>query len=259
MDPVSSLISGHVAGKLIDRVSASFRTHVIERWSKRRARSYFEQFCDEVSLELSGTKSDSLEELLEKMLDDEVCSELLFDSYRRVCLSRSKALGPKVIGILSAQLAIERREPTGVEEAILDACEQLTDKELLDFAQFIDEQRQRADCSAHKGVSISDQGFLQIEWSKEQIDSNWHREVNISLAPLNLDECLGSWAVKLCHLGVLSSDVKEHKWDYREDSDQHIDEPGSVREISWWIYVSTDFWRFVELIKRVAPVSTNST
>ena len=252
MDPVSSLVTGHVAGKLIDIVGASFRTHVIERWSKRRAEAYFEQFCEQVSLELAGQKSGDLEDLLEKMLEDEACSELLFDSYRRVCLSRSKTLGPKVIGIFSALLAIERRQPNDSEESMMDACEKLTDTELTEFATFVDEQRERAATPAQKDVTTTDQGILQIEWYKEQIDSNWHRESNVSVGPLNLDECLGMWAAKLCDLGILSSDVKERSWDYGVDSERHVDEPGSVREITWWIYLPIVFFRLADLVKRVS-------
>jgi len=48
MDPVTSLATGHAAGKLIDRVAASFRANVIERWSKRRAQDFFDEFCREV-------------------------------------------------------------------------------------------------------------------------------------------------------------------------------------------------------------------
>jgi hypothetical protein len=258
MDPVTALITGHIAGKVIDRVGASFRSQVIERWSKRRAQAYFEQFCEQLSLELSGIESAWLDDLLEKMLVDEACTELLFDSYRRVCLSRSKMLGPKVLGILSAQLAIERRQPTQHEESMMDACERLTDTELIDFATFVDEQRKRAESPAHKDVSTSDQDILQIKWCMESLDSNWHRDSSVSLAPLNLGECLGSWAARLCDLGILSSDVKERKWDYREDSDMHVDEPGSVREISWWLYLPTAYFRLAELIRRVSPAPNNA-
>ena len=253
MDQISSLFAGHVAGKLIDRIGASFRTHVIERWSKRRAQVFFAQFCDEVAVELSGAQSDSLEELLSEMLKDEACSELLFDSYRRVSLSRSKTLGPRVIGILSAQLALERRDPTVPEEVMMDACERLTDKELLDFAAFIDEHRQRARNLDHEDDESSDMGRLELEWAKEEIDSNWNRDFDVSIAPLNLNECLGAWATKLRDLGILSDDVKERKWDYEEDSERHVDEPGSIREISWWIYISDAYLRFAELIDRVSP------
>ena len=106
MEPVTSLLTGHLAGKLVDRVSRSFRTNVIERWSKRRANNFFQQFCREVEIELAGGRSEELETLLDKMLQDEHSTELLFDAYRRVSLSRSKAIGPRVIGILTAKFFI---------------------------------------------------------------------------------------------------------------------------------------------------------
>jgi len=235
MDPVTSLAAGHAAGKLIDRVATSFRVNVIERWSKRRARHFFEQFCHEVEIELAGGRSDELESLLEKMLKDEHSTELLFDAYRRVSLSRSKTIGPRVIGILTAKLAIEQREPTGAEESMLDAAEQLYDDELIESASFIGEYRRRAADEKQDDVTLCDRGILRIKWNCEQLDSNWHREFDVSLGPLNLDESCGSWATKMESLGMIQTDLTEKKWNYQEDGERHIDQDGSVREISWWI------------------------
>jgi hypothetical protein len=87
MDPLSSLLVGHAASKLLDKFGSSFRTHVIDRWSRRRAEEFFVQFYEEVSRQRDGVTSDTLDELLSKMVEDEVCSEILFDAYRRVALS----------------------------------------------------------------------------------------------------------------------------------------------------------------------------
>lgn len=102
MDPLSSLLVGHAAGKLLDKFGSSFRAHVVDRWSRRRAQEFLGEFCEEVSRQRGGITSDALDELLTKMVEDEICSEILFDAYRRVALSKSRALGPRVIALLMA-------------------------------------------------------------------------------------------------------------------------------------------------------------
>ncbi|MBU1109984.1 MAG: hypothetical protein KKB51_25105 [Candidatus Riflebacteria bacterium] len=253
MSPVASLLTGHFAGKLIDRIATSFRLNVIERWSKHRGQQFFDQFCHEVELELAGESSDKLESLLSKMLEDEHTTELLFDAYRRVSLSRSKTIGPRVIGVLSARLAIQKRELTDVEETILDAAEQLYDDELIKFALFCNEHQQRAANEKDKDVTIGDDGFLRIKWAGEQIDSNWDHEFNLSLQSLDLNDCYGSWAMKMQSLGIIRTDVTEEKRTYKEDSERHIDQDGSVREISWWTFTSDKYFDFAEIINRVKP------
>lgn len=251
MDPVTSLATGHAAGKLIDLVADTFRVNVIERWSKRRAQQFFEHFCHEVEIELAGGRSEELEHLLDKMLQDEHSTELLFDAYRRVSLSRSKTIGPRVIGIITAKLAIKQREPTGAEESMLDAAEQLYDDELIEFASFIGDYRGRAADEKQDDVILCDRGILRIKWNCEQLDSNWNREFDVSLGPLNLDESCGSWATKMESLGMIQTDLTEKKWDYQEDGERHIDQDGSVREISWWIITWDTYFEFADLIDRV--------
>lgn len=257
MDPFSSLLTGHIAGKMMDYIQSKFRTHVIERWTKRRAEGFFEEFCREVEFELAGKKSDKLDELLNKILEDETCSEVLFDAYRRVSFTKSKNLGPRIIGILSAQLVLEKRTASEEEDNMLLAAENLMDDELLEFSRFVREQSMRAEDESKKDVYYNPKGDLQIEWGKEQFDSNWNRNTDVSLAPLDLNECLGRWAAKLKTFNIISDDVKENQWDYQEDSERHIDEPGTVREVSWWLYIPNPYLRFADLIERVAGFSQN--
>jgi hypothetical protein len=259
MDPVTSLVAGHAAGKLIDRVAASFRVNVIERWSRRRAQHFFGQFCLEVEHELAGEHSAELEPLLDKMLEDEFATELLFDAYRRVSLSRSKSIGPRIIGILTARMALENRDATGAEESMMDAAEQLYDDQLIEFSTFIHHYRHRAADEKHKDVTLCDRGILRIKWHSEQLDSNWHRDFDVSLAPLNLDESCGSWATKMAALGIIQTDLTERKWEYREDSERHIDEDGSVREISWWIVTWDTYFEFADLVDRVKPAENSAS
>jgi hypothetical protein len=252
MDPVSSLLSGHVAGKLFDYVSSKFKTNVIERWTKRRAQKFFDEFCREVEIELGGTGSAKLDDILSHILEDEICTETLFDAYRRVSLTKSKELGPRIIGIVTAELVLRDRTADEIEDSILTAAENLSDDELLDYAKFVREQSVIGADESEKDVSFTENGDLKIKWSEEHFDSNWRNNDRVSIAPLNLDESLGRWASKIKSYGILFDDMQEREWEYQEDSERHIDQDGTVREISWWIYVPKEYLRLADLVDRVS-------
>lgn len=252
MDPITSLATGHVAGKMLDRVSSSFRINVIERWSRHRAQNFFQQFCDEVQIELAGGHSDELEPLLDKMLQDEHSSELLFDAYRRVSLSRSKTIGPRLIGVITAKLAVEQRNPTGAEIGMLDAAEQLDDSELLEFASFFSKYRSHAAEDNHQDVTLCNSGILKIKWRSEQFDSSWPSKIDESISPLNLHDSCGSWAIKMEVLGIIQTDLTERKWNYEDNVEGHFG-AGSIREVSWWICSWDTYFYFADLITRISP------
>lgn len=63
-------------------------------------------------------------------------------------------------------------------------------------------------------MSIAKNGDIIIEWYSEQIDSNWKRDVSISVSPLNLNEAIGAWAKKLEAVGIFSTEVTERNWDH---------------------------------------------
>lgn len=256
MDPVTALVSGHAAGKLLDYVGSQFKAQVIERWAKRRAENFFEEFCREVELELAGTESAKLDGLLPHMLKDETCSEVLFDAYRRVSLAKSRDLGPRIIGIITAELVVLERTADSIEDALLAAAEMLSDEDLLEFTKFVRKHERLAADESKEDVTISEDGHLRICWSKEQFDSNWDRKAVKSIGPLDLDEEVGRWASRAKSCGILSDGVQEQQWDYDEDSERHIDEPGTVREITRWLYVLNDHRRLADLVERVARTPT---
>lgn len=261
MDP--TLVLGKAAidyttGKLMDKIVSRFHVDVIQRWTKHRAETFFQVFCQEVAQELfSQNTSANVDVLLEMILESDVRSEVLFDSYRRVCMTRSKDLGPRIIGVLTAQLIAQEDLASHTEEMIFMAAEQLNDDEFLAFAEFYEENKKLAETSEKKKkVRLDKWGDLEINWCAEQVDSSWNKDTNISLAPLNLGECLGSWALKLKPLGFVSDDVRERQWEYEEDTERHIDEAGSVREVSWWIKIPSSSLQLVELIRRSSFQST---
>lgn len=256
MDNTTSFLTGYATGKVMDNLVTQFRTHVIARWSKQRAEEFFYQFCREVEREITSGDTEKVNSMLQEIIEDEVKSEILFDAYRRVSLSRSKRIGPRVIGLITARLVVAGQTASDEEDNMLLAAENLTDDELTEFAKFVREQKEYASDDMNKDVVFNKHGDLQNKWCKEQFDSNWPQGTDVSLAPLDLGESLGRWAAKLKTYGVIMDDVKERQWDYQEDSERHIDEPGTVREVSWWIYVPKAYFEFAELIDRASGAAS---
>ncbi|MBJ6726800.1 hypothetical protein [Geomesophilobacter sediminis] len=255
MEGNTSFVAGYVAGKLIDGLASQFYTQVIARWSKQRAEEFLYQLCCELQAELlDGGCSDKVDSMLRDMLEDDIKSEVLFDAYRRVSLSKSKKLGPRIIGLMTCKLILAGQTASDEEENVLLAAESMSDDELTAFARFIRNQKEYVLDVNHKDVKIDEHG-LQMQWNREQIDLSWGG-TDTSLAPLDLGECLGPWARKLKAYGIMADDVKERQWSVRVDTDRHIDEDGTVREVSWWIYVPRAYFCFADMIDRVSGGDT---
>ncbi|MFZ4762458.1 MAG: hypothetical protein ACOYK8_06560 [Alphaproteobacteria bacterium] len=249
MDVVVTLVSDYLTGKATDHLVDVFRRNVIERWSKWRAEKFLETFYSEISILLNASDPQKLNEALDKILQHEERTEVLFDAYRSVSLSRSKNIGPRIIAVITAKLTYEKRTATMEEEIILSAAEMLNDNELIEYASFVSKYKGEAN-SKNKDALLDEKGNLRIRWCEEQQDSNWHRETEISVSPLNLTSVLGVWATKLKNLGIIVDEVIEKKWAYKEDSERHIDQDGEVREIIWWIAVDKEFFFLANLIDR---------
>ncbi len=219
-----------IAKKLGTIVARKFGAKVVERWTRYRAKKFFEGFVESLSEELdSGIESVNADKELEKILDDEVKSEVLFDAYRTVCFSKSKTLGPKIVGILTGYLVAEGRMADGFEEDVFRAAESLSDG---DFIELLKEFRRRAKdadaCKDKKKDAHWDGDAIIVPWNEEVRDSAWphSRESEIEVSPLNFDEVFGSWGGNVARLGLLTSRVTHREEEYREDGERHIDQDG---------------------------------
>jgi hypothetical protein len=242
------LIVDKISSEATEKLSRLFRTNVIERWSRQRANNFFDQLCIEIMAEREGIRSDNLLPLLEKMLNDEFSSDLLFEAYRSVSLSRSRDIGPRLIGIITANLALENRSPNHWEESILLAAESLNDSELQGFSSFIETTRKKlADEKNSKVTAIS--GRVKIEWANESFNEEWAEE-RISIAPLNFYDSHGSWAVKMSAMDIIRSDLTEHTEFMRG-----IDGREVYRHVTWWIHTNVNYFRFGNMITRITNTS----
>ncbi|MGO4702435.1 hypothetical protein [Dyella sp. 2RAB6] len=131
-------LSSLVGGQLLKAGAALIKDRVIARWSKYRADRFLEALVEAVRFEMDhGVPEEELNDVLNRMMAKEANTEAVFEAYRRVCLSRSKEVGPRMIGIMTATLLLEERQPTAVEDSILDVAENLTDSELLDVVDVV--------------------------------------------------------------------------------------------------------------------------
>lgn len=241
MEPVSSLLTGYLTGKAMARIESAVRTQVVQRWNGHRAQHFFEAFCD--ALLNTSTTDHELEVQLDDLLSDEVRSQIVFEAYRSVCLTKSRVLGPRIIAVQTAEIVSTRTTLNEVDEMIFAAAEQLTDAELQAVAKFVDKHRARA---AREPKSVSEQhGYLDITVTDETIDSNCTRVGGNSIGPIDLRQWLGMWALKLKQLGLLSDFVVERQW--RDDADG--DELGIGRKIVWSILLPPATTRLAQLVR----------
>jgi hypothetical protein len=251
MEPVAT-ITEYLAGKLVEHAEGAVRKHVIERWTRYRANQFFEAFC-EAFLDL-GVSDDDLAARLDELLCDEVRSQVVFDAYRAVCLSKSRALGPRIIALLTAELVVAGRPASIDDEAIFAAAEELSDSELeeaRDAVLQVQAHVARGSTDTVKVVRGSLHERLEQQVTSDTSRSSEHCDA-VSIASADLAVSVGVWAAKLQRHGLVATDVKERKWRYDADSERHVDEPGIAREITWFVTYSSTCVRLVEYIKRAS-------
>lgn len=264
MDIVSKVIGEYVVGKSFDHIINCFKTSVIERWSRYRAEKFFNQFCLEIANESNITDPNILNDKIEKILTNENYSEVLFEAYRKVSLSLSKEIGPRIIAYVVAKMVSGKQWHDSIEEVIFSVAENLNDSELISFLEFFNENNEHAksyikiqkvgsQSAKELNATFDNYGNLKIHYNKAQFDSNSPND-NASIAPINFARDIGIWASKLKNFGVISEEIIEEHWTYNEDSERHIDQDGEVREINWWIIVEKDFFIIAELISRFKDI-----
>jgi len=125
---------------------------------------------------------------------------------------------------------------------MLLAAENLSDDELLSFARFICEEQAKTASSDGRG-----ERELRIKWCDEQLGSGTSDKEGVATGPLDLDECLGRWAGKMKSYGIIKEEVKERSFVIHS---RHMVEPEEVREVNWWLSVSSEYFKLVDLIER---------
>ena len=182
--PIIELLTGHLSELATEKVYSLFRTNVIERWSKRRADHFVQSFCEVV---LEGSNEDQITDLLDEIMSNEHKSAALFDAYRRVSLSASPQIGPRIIAMVTAGIVLDERGANTEEERLLSLAECMTDDEFAEAKDWFDRYVQK------KSESVG--GFLDAGEPE-------------STASTSLWEGWGSWAVNLQQYGFIQLHVR---------------------------------------------------
>ncbi|WP_321949368.1 hypothetical protein [Paraburkholderia sp. J10-1] len=108
VEPITTSLALGAAGAVKDlaqdqlkgAVGDCLKDTAIARLSTLRADQFLAAFVDEVRKEADViTTSANLDDLLNAIAKNEKRTSALFDAYRRVALSASRVIGPKVIGM----------------------------------------------------------------------------------------------------------------------------------------------------------------
>lgn len=241
------------AGKsLASALAKTFATNVIERWTKKRAEKFFETFQHEIArARVLGDNPEALGATLDHMMSTELGSEILFDAYRKVCISKSKVIGPRIIGFLSAELCLEGRLANDIEELYFSVAETLSDTELLNVASTIEnwvsaaERKDNKDIFNHDGFT-----FYVLEREESNLSSGESNEVDMVLG--NLDEDFGVGIEKLKNLGLLIPSIRQSTIHVSEDSERHIDYDMTVQIVEKKVSFPLKYRRLISLISSMS-------
>lgn len=210
MIPIASAVAGftldHLAQKGLDKLS----NRVIERWSRQRATAFYRTLIWHLSQEVPDCSE--VEALLDRAVEDEATSEVIFDAYRAVSLSRSKTLGPRVIAVLTSRI-IQRDDPvaTGVEEMVFAAAETLSDVDFKCFMSTMDlvvagAAKDRSDLQAYDEAAPLEYS-LPTSHSRPPF-AGWGARSRSSTQTIvienSLAASLGLWAERLRAIGLIS-------------------------------------------------------
>ncbi|RIL06406.1 MAG: hypothetical protein DCC71_06765 [Proteobacteria bacterium] len=233
-------MGAYAVAKIADKLIEDFAGSVVERWSRYRARRFINALASGIAQGAIGEAE--VRERIDKTLADEKKSEALFEAYRRVCLAASRDVGPRVIGFLMAKLLAEGRTASDHEERLMMAAETLTDGEFQAFVGFL-HKLNAADSDPKTRDST-----IWIEQHWETVDDSGLSRGGIDLAPLNLADSHGTWALKLAAAGILAQQVRQTHHPYHADSDRHIDEDGVTIKYTWYVGADRAFAGFLDLL-----------
>jgi hypothetical protein len=207
MSATISLIGKTVATS----VAKKFGGKVVERWTRYRADRFFEGFAETVGLEVStGVQSEEVDQRLDAILSDETKSEVLFDAYRRVCFSKSKTIGPRIIGLLTGLLVIEGRMANHDEERVFEAAELLADGDFIEFMKSYQKHRKKAEGISEQEVEHHMLGdSVVVRWLVDSSDSSSPSPHKFDIGPFPWEDAFGRWAFDLWQSGLMEARIQQ--------------------------------------------------
>jgi len=217
----SAVVAGakNIAEKeVVKAIVQHFKREVISRWSEYRAERFFITFLDEMRKEKDvRLESAALNDMLRMIAETDKQTTVLFDAYRRVALSASKDIGPMVIGMLTAIIALEDRDATADEELIFEGAETLSDLDFNDLDNWLERVQTLSTTNDENGVLS-----VLVKTGPEQPAGVSLLRVGTGIddVPMDIAKDLGVFALKLKNIGLLAERTRRR---------ENPREPGATR------------------------------
>lgn len=197
----------------------------VERWTAHRRDRFLESLLENLQVEqATGDRSADVDAALDNLLSSDQGSELLYDAYRRVCFSKTKNFGPRIIGLLTAELLNSALTSDEDEEMIFEAAEKLGDLELIEFKRHYEWllKEIEKDATLKRSVMRSGDEIIEVA-SEEGNEVGSHLDSEAHLYPPDLRSSHGPWAARLESFGFIARSVTQQTRQVKEDSERHID------------------------------------
>lgn len=238
-------------------LAKKFGTNVIARWTEYRKNKFFDAFLSEFNAE--DLNESKIEEKLNLILEDAKLSSLLHDSYIKVCLSKSKTIGPRIIGYLTAELIASGEIADEEQESIFAAAEHLSDDEFYSFFSYYNRLKAEAnDDTVKKKKTLKGAGCIIRILDERWVETGTKQTRDSDITPGSLWVSLGSWASKLESYGFIRNSMTVQSHYIHEDTERHIDYDQTWDEyLSKAVFESTceKLWLY---IKRAIPTQNMS-
>lgn len=235
---------------------ASFATKVgnfvIERWTVFRRDHFFQSLLENLQIEqASGEEKSEVDEALDELLKNEQSSEVLFDAYRRVCFSKTKKYGPRIIGLLTAELLNNASTSDDDDEMVFAAAELLGDVDFAEFRRCYTDllTKAGADTPLKREVMMSGDEITEIVYEEtKEVGDHINREDHLMPTDLRLSH--GSWAAKLLNCGLVIQSVTRQTQHVKENAEQHIDYDQTYTTTIFSIVYKPAVKRLYDLLER---------
>jgi hypothetical protein len=219
-----------IVEKVKERVAEYIGTRLMDRIRHRRLDSFVDQLCRELQVEEDGKYSSAnLDDLFVKLDDDEGLQETLFEAYRKVALSASRDIGPRVIAMVTAPVLQDHRLFTEMEEEVIAAAESMNDRELSRFVEWMDMVTAEEEYQRLRELAASEKhGETKILlkyalWQENPVPGkiaiNLRRGYDANSTDLYRE--LGSFAVRLVSAGLLSERIEVGEWKRKPNLREH--------------------------------------
>lgn len=234
------MIASYLGEKCIDHLIGQSFASVLNKASKKRATEFFTQFTESVEALNKGDdeQEQTISRLLSRLDNSPDDAELLFSAYRQVVFSRSHTLGPRFIAYTTANILCELRAATPDEQCALFAAEQLSDKELVDLATYV----------LPKFINNRNNIFEILSLSTNLASNKYHD----APGSIDIQDHLGIWAVRAESYGLLRQYSINSSHDYQEDSERHIDEPGTIATTKYYVEIHPSALQLAEGIRKIS-------